>query len=77
MTAPNTALMAIDARMSTNLSQREFANLIGVHYSTIAHWETGKKTPSNLSQSLLKLITSDAAGAKAVLGAVPVVSGSE
>jgi DNA-binding transcriptional regulator YiaG len=69
--------MSFDARASTNLSQREFANLIGVHYSTIAHWETGKKTPSNLSQSLLKLIASDAARAKAVLAAVPVISGSD
>lgn len=67
MTEPDTALMAFDARAQTSLSQRGFADLIGVHYSTIAHWETGKKIPSNLAQSLLKLIISDAERAKQVL----------
>ena len=67
MTISDTANLALDARMATRFSQREFATLIGVHYSTIAHWETGKKTPSALSKSLLKLVSADAEKAKAVL----------
>lgn len=44
------------ARKATGLSQRAFAELIDVHYTTVAHWESGDKTPSNIAISLLKLI---------------------
>ena len=44
------------ARKATGLSQRVFAELIDVHYTTIAHWESGDKSPSNIAISLLKLI---------------------
>ena len=67
MTTSNATNLALDARMATQLSQREFAGLIGAHYSTVAHWETGKKTPSNLAQSLMKLISANAGQAKIVL----------
>ena len=69
MTTSNTTNLAFDARMAAQLSQREFATLIGVHYSTIAHWETGKKIPSSLAKSLLKLVSSDAERAQRVLRA--------
>jgi len=48
--------LAKQARKVTGLSQRDFAKLIDVHYTTIAHWESGNKKPSNIANSLLKVI---------------------
>ena len=44
------------ARQATGLSQREFAQLVGVNHVTIAKWETGARTPSAQALSLLRLV---------------------
>lgn len=36
-------------RVNTGMSQREFADAIGVHLNTVNNWETGKREPT-LSQ---------------------------
>lgn len=74
MSNENHALTCFTARMSTGLTQRGFADLIGAHYSTVANWETGKKAPSKLAISLFKLVTADPDRAKAILGGNSVAS---
>ena len=48
--------LTLKARNSLSLSQRKFANVIGVHYTTIANWELGKKEPSKMAKTLLQAI---------------------
>jgi len=67
MSNENHALASFTALMSTGLRQRQFASLIGAHYSTVANWETGKKPPSRLALSLFKLVTANPAEAKRLL----------
>jgi putative transcriptional regulator len=43
------------ARAKTQLSQSEFANLLGVSKRTLEHWEQGKRKPSGAAQTLLKI----------------------
>lgn len=58
------------ARKATGLSQRDFAELVGVHYTTIAHWESGAKKPSSIACSLLRLIVNNPEQAKAALNKI-------
>ena len=48
--------LAIGARNSMCLPQRKFAKVIGVHPTTIAKWESGKKEPSEMAKTLLRAI---------------------
>ena len=48
--------IVIQARNSMSLSQRKFATVVGVHYTTIANWELGKKEPSKMAKTLLSAI---------------------
>lgn len=74
MSNENHALTCFTARMSTGLTQRGFADLIGAHYSTVANWETGKKPPSKLAISLFKLVTANPEQARTILSGSPVAS---
>jgi len=49
-------LLAVRAREATGLTQEDFAALIGCDRVTVANWETGRRPPSRLSASLLRLI---------------------
>ena len=48
--------LAIRARNSLCLPQRKFAKVIGVHPTTIAKWESGKKEPSKMAKTLLQAV---------------------
>lgn len=50
------AQLAAEARAATGLTQRDFAGLIGTHHTTVAYWESEKKTPNKASVALLRLI---------------------
>lgn len=52
------AKLALEARQGTGLTQRQFANLLGIHYTTVAHWETAQKPPSGSALALLRVIRS-------------------
>ena len=42
-------------RARTNLSQSQFAQLIGVSVRTLQEWEQGRRTPSGPARTLLEL----------------------
>lgn len=42
---PNQNIIIKDLREKANLSQDEFADLMGVSKRTVAYWESGEKTP--------------------------------
>lgn len=42
---PNQKVIIKDLRENSNLSQDEFADLLGVSKRTVAYWERGEKTP--------------------------------
>ena len=48
--------IVVQARESLSLSQRKFADVIGVHYTTIANWERGHKEPSKMAKTLLNAV---------------------
>jgi putative transcriptional regulator len=48
-------LLAISARRSVNLTQREFAKLLGVSIDTIQDWEQGRRKPRGAAITLLKV----------------------
>lgn len=48
--------LARRARSTTRLSQRAFAELIGVSFVSVARWETGAVVPRGAVRSLLRLI---------------------
>ncbi len=52
---PAEALAAVAARASTELSQAEFAKLLGVSKRTLQEWEQGRKQPTGAAKSLLKI----------------------
>jgi putative transcriptional regulator len=43
-------------RKSMNMTQKDFANILGVSKRTIEAWETGRSTPSPTAKNLLYLI---------------------
>ena len=45
-----------EIRKSMNMTQRDFAGLIGVSTRTVEAWETGKSNPSPTARNLLYLI---------------------
>ena len=48
-------LLAISARESVNLTQREFAKLLDVSIDTIQDWEQGRRRPRGAAKTLLKI----------------------
>lgn len=47
----------MSARMSTGLSQAEFAKVFGVSVRTLQAWEQGLREPSGAAQTLLWIAT--------------------
>ncbi|MEO7478679.1 MAG: helix-turn-helix domain-containing protein [Lysobacteraceae bacterium] len=52
---------ATEARLKLELSQAEFAKMLGVSIRTLQDWEQGRRQPSGAAKTLLK-ITSAAPG---------------
>ncbi len=48
-------LLAISARKSVNLTQREFAKLLNVSIDTVQDWEQGRRSPRGAAKTLLKI----------------------
>lgn len=44
-TTPNVGQRIRDARRAARLSQRQLAEIIGVHKDSVSNWETGKHHP--------------------------------
>lgn len=51
-------LLAISARKSVNLTQREFAKLLDVSIDTVQDWEQGRRSPRGAAKTLLKIAQS-------------------
>ncbi len=51
-------LLAISARKSVNLTQREFAKLLNVSIDTVQDWEQGRRSPRGAAKTLLKIAQS-------------------
>lgn len=45
------------ARFNAGLSQKTFAERLGISVNTLKSWEQGKRQPSGAAQALMKLIT--------------------
>lgn len=43
-------------REKLGMSQKEFADFVGVRQATVSEWETGTKKPSPMAQRLLTLL---------------------
>ncbi len=48
-------LLAIAARQSVNLTQKEFAHLLNVSVDSIQDWEQGRRSPRGAAKTLLKV----------------------
>lgn len=56
MTEPNIPALVRELRERLRLTQEQFAQKVGVTYSTVNHWENGKRTPQPyLVKRLLEL----------------------
>lgn len=56
------ALPAVDpagVRQSLDMTQRAFAELLGVSRRTVEAWESGKSTPTPTAKKLMYLLTQD------------------
>ena len=51
-------LLAISARKSVNLTQREFAKPLNVSIDTVQDWEQGRRSPRGAAKTLLKIAQS-------------------
>ena len=51
-------LLAISARKSVNLTQREFAKLLNVSIDTVQDWEQGRRSPRGAAKTLLRIAQS-------------------
>lgn len=51
-------LLAISARKSVDLTQREFAKLLNVSIDTVQDWEQGRRSPRGAAKTLLKIAQS-------------------
>jgi putative transcriptional regulator len=47
-------LLAISARQSVNLTQKEFARLLNVSVDSIQDWEQGRRSPRGAAKTLLQ-----------------------
>ena len=48
-------LLAISARQSANLTQKEFARLLNVSIDSIQDWEQGRRSPRGAAKTLLRI----------------------
>jgi putative transcriptional regulator len=48
-------LLAISARKSINLTQRQFAELLNVSIDAVQDWEQGRRSPRGAAKTLLKI----------------------
>lgn len=48
-------ILAIAARQSSNLTQVEFARLLGVSVNAIRDWEQGRRSPRGAARKLLRI----------------------
>ena len=48
-------LLAISARKSVNLTQRQFAALLNVSIDAVQDWEQGRRSPRGAARTLLKI----------------------
>ena len=51
-------LLAISARRTTKLTQKEFAKLLDVSIDSIQDWEQGRRSPRGAAKTLLKVAQS-------------------
>lgn len=48
-------ILAISARKSVNLTQRQFAELLNVSIDAVQDWEQGRRSPRGAAKTLLKV----------------------
>ena len=48
-------LLAISARQSVNLTQKEFAQLLNVSIDSVQDWEQGRRSPRGAAKTLLRV----------------------
>jgi putative transcriptional regulator len=48
-------LLAISARQSVNLTQKEFARLLNVSLDSVQDWEQGRRSPRGAARTLLRV----------------------
>lgn len=48
-------LLAISARQSVNLTQKEFAQLLNVSVDSVQDWEQGRRSPRGAARTLLRV----------------------
>jgi putative transcriptional regulator len=48
---------ATEARLKLDMSQAEFAGMLGVSVRTLQDWEQGRRQPSGAAKALLKVAT--------------------
>ncbi len=48
-------LLAIAARQSVNLTQKEFAQLLNVSVDSVQDWEQGRRSPRGAAKTLLRV----------------------
>ena len=46
----------VKARFASNLSQAQFAQLLGISKRTLQQWEQGRRTPTGAARTLLKIV---------------------
>ena len=51
-------LLALSARKSVNLTQRQFAELLNVSIDAVQDWEQGRRSPRGAAKTLLKIAQS-------------------
>lgn len=51
-------ILAISARKSVNLTQRQFAELLNVSIDAVQDWEQGRRSPRGAAKTLLKIAQS-------------------
>ena len=49
-------LLAISARQSVNLTQKEFARLLNVSVDSVQDWEQGRRSPRGAARTLLRVV---------------------
>jgi len=47
--------LSLDARMQLEMSQQEFAAMLGISVRTLQDWEQGRREPSGAARALLKI----------------------
>lgn len=64
-----------EIRTSLDLSQSEFAMLIGVSVATLQNWEQGRRRPEGPARALLKIAASNPKAVLEALSAEPANAG--